>query len=299
MDPFQEYTLQLYNSLKTSTEIPNLTGEHKKWWLLSCEMLLKEHNLDEAVYIRALEIVESLIDKEMTENNWIFVIDCVRKGIKRLDKGRKIKVIDNLLKTIHENSTNFHCKDHFLKLILLCAEKNISFEYNLDNLYAEYFGGELDKVDFNEFYFIKTESIEVTLRQRCQRLLLLINPVRVKLPINYCFELFSVSDSELIKYMIRLFSLDQERFFKFYKQIIKKRFLSVDFFIEELLTDPVDLLELLLNIFSSDPPGRAGKDFKNFHTLLLLKLEMGRRELFPFDCEILIRKLSLFLDKIR
>ena len=280
-------------------------------------MVLKEKYPAKKVHLKALEIVLGL---SLTNRGkgWKFILDCTRKGIKRtirigsLNSNSDIKyeydteievVVYSLLDVINNNINILKstCEDHLLKLILTCKEFNVPFNFNLNFMdnYFDFKSNNFDQVDQDEFYFINCEKTQVTIKQKCQRLTLLLNPFLIHQIDNYSFvfKLFSASDSELIKFMKILLNSDEKEFYLFYTQIIKLELLSVDFFIEQLLTDPIGILTLLLDMFSETKARKFGNDYRNFHLLLLLKLEMSINE-FPFNCKILLKKLSLYLEKL-
>lgn len=300
MDPFQEYTVKLYNNFITRSSDDLFVKCDIKWSLLACEMVLKEKSIDSSIHFRVLKHLLDLIKNEpvLTYNNWVFVIDCTRKGIKRTGNSGIIK---ELIEFINENIQNLESAvDELLKLFLTCKDKGgINFNENLvEELYRK---EEVLELDFNEFHFIGTSKLDHYKKQRRQRLLLLLNPLKglqmfPNVKDDYWFSLFSISDSELISFIKRLLKADEGRFLKFYNHIISNDLLSVDFFIDQLLTDSVELLELLLSIFELKLQSfRVNRHFKNFHRLLLLKLEMSI-DSFPFNCKILLKKLEKFMN---
>lgn len=296
MDPFNEYALKFYNELCNENSGPSDCQNGRKWFLLACDMVLKEKNLNPLVYSKTIQSLSCNInDGPLSESDWIFVIDCTRKGIKRL-AGESNSDIRKILTFIGDNLSNIKCKYHILKLILTCKDYKIGIDYFV--VMYEGFEDPIDRLDFDEFNFISFGNNHLATRQKCERLLILLDPLRLSRSNEYLFNLFSISDSQLIQFMRRLFVVNEETLLEFYHFIICKELLSVDFFVEQLLTDAIDLLELLLAIFGTSPKlKRQRRHFKNFHTLLLLKLEICTQE-FPFNCEFLIKKLNLFLNKL-
>lgn len=301
MDPFQVYTISLYNHFITKSSDNLCINWDIKWSLLACEMVLKEKLIDSSIHIRVLTFLLEIIKKEeavLTDNNWMFVVDCVRKGIKRLDGS--LELIGELLDFISENLLNLKSLDELLKLLLTCKDYGIKFNDSLVNyLNSLYSYEKILVLDFDEFHFINCSKTDHYRKQHCQRLLVLLDPLKgLKMfpdaTEDYWFRLFSISDAELISFMRRILKAEEKRFFKFYNHLISNDLLSVDFFIDQLLTDSVELLELLLDISSLKLRGVTNKHFKNFHTLLLLKLEMSK-DSFPFDCKILLNKMEKFL----
>lgn len=277
----------------------------RKWALLACDILLKDKAQDITIYIKTLELLLSLLEpKDLNENEWKFAIDCTRRGIKRVGK---CDVVCVLLELIACSMQSIICTDHLLKLVITCKEQDLEISNNfhpfLRSQYQE-FSRPLP-IFYDEFNFIDCELQRRSLKQRCHRLLILFDPLK---GIQSCpeatdenwFNLLSLNDSELITFMAKLIHQDRHRFFQFYSKIVCKNLLQVDFFVDQLLTDSVRLLEVLLAIFSEpmvliDPKQR--KHFKNFHMLLLLKLETSSAS-FPFNCAVLIYKLSDFNNKI-
>lgn len=298
MDPFNEYALKFYNELCNERSSPIICQNHRKWFLLACDIVLKENNLNPLVYTKTIKSLWCNIN-DLNESDWIYVIDCTRKAIKRL-QGEPNSDIKRLLLFIGDNLMNIDCKNHVLKLILTCKDYKIDIYWcslYLEVLFEE-FKDPIDELDFDEFYFISSVNGSLVNRQQCERLLILLDPLRLARNKKYLFNLFSISDSQLIQLMKRLLEANYESFFEFYHFIICKELLSVDFFVEQLLTDSVCLLELLLEVFGTNfAKYRKKSHFKNFHTLLLLKLEMSAGE-FPFNCEFLIKNLNIFLNKL-
>lgn len=295
MDPFQEYTVKLYNQFITS---PDLTVKCDiKWSLLACEMVLKEKSIDSSIHLRVLKYLLEFVKTEpvLSDNNWIFIIDCIRKGVKRTGNSEVIKALLEFI-TITRTIIN----DELLKLVLTCKDCGISINDDfVEELYELYGHEEILELDFDEFHFIETEKYFDYRKQSRQRLLLLFDPLKglqmfPDVTDDYWFALLSISDSELISFMKRLLLADANRFLQFYNHLIKEDLLSVDFFIDQLLTDSIELLELLLAIFELKP--LSGSHFKNFHRLLLLKIEISS-DSFPFDCKILLKKLEKFMKK--
>lgn len=297
-----DYTVQFYNHFASNSQFINCD---KKCSLLACEMVLKDKFLDSSAHFRALNFIFGLAKSEtLTDNDWTFVIDCTRKGVKRLDKTlENLELIDKLLLIISEHAVDkLKNVDQLLKLFLTCQDCGLKLNDILKEFLDSLYSFDILELDFDEFHFIACPKREQYMKQRCQRLLLLINPLKGLLTCpeasdNYWFGLFSISDSELISFMKRLLQADEKRFLKFYNHVIVDDLLSVDFFIDQLLTDSVDLLELLLEITGLTIVHKMSKHFKNFHMLLLLKLEISS-ETFPFNCEILVKKMEIFLKKI-
>lgn len=301
MDPFQEYTVKLYNQFITSSDLTVKCDI--KWSLLACEMVLKDKSIDSSIHLRVLNYLLELVKTEpvLSDNDCIFIIDCIRKGVKRTGTS---EVIKELLELEFINISRTVLDDELLKLVLTCKDYGISSNDELvEELYELYSHEGILELDFDEFHFIETEKSFDYRKQRRQRLLLLFDPLKglqmfPDVKDDYWFALLSISDSELISFMKRLLLADQNRFLQFYNHVIKEDLLSVDFFIDQLLTDSIELLELLLAIFELKPLRGIStyKHFKNFHILLLLKLEISS-DSFPFDCKILLKKLEKFMKK--
>ena len=318
MDPFQDYAVSLCNSFTNNTT--HSFEFDKKWSLLACEMVLKEKSLDSSVNLRVLKFLLELVEKEkLTANNWIFVIDCARKGIKRLGScdliGQLINIISENIKVLAEDK-DLVVTVHVLKLLLTCKDHHFEFNDKLRDYLNAFYSSQnhhfnVPLLDFDEFHFVDCAKSAQYKKQKCLRLLLLLDPLKgfaafTDATDEYWFNLFSISDSELISFMKILLKADEKRFLKFYNRIITNNLLSVDFFIEQLLTDSVELLELLLDTLELQldtlelkvsKKKKIDKDFRNFHTLLLLKLEMSS-ENFPFNCKILLKKLEIFIGKM-
>lgn len=307
MDPFNEYAIKFYNELLCEGDSRFLNysdNDQRKWFLLACDMILKEKNLSPSIYTKTIQSLSSNIKGELNESDWIFVIDCTRKAIKRLH-GQVNSDIMKLLSLIGDNLIKLKCTNHVLKLIITCKYYKIDIYWSsmyLEALYSE-FKKPIDVLDLDEFNFIITKSSKLSgfnNGQQCERLLILLNPSRLTRSKEYLFNLFSISDSQLIQFMQLIFKENEDFFFEFYCFIICKELMSVDFIIDQLLTDSIDILELLLAVFGTAArklKKREKGHFKNFHTLLLLKLQICTSE-FPFNCEILIKKLELFINKI-
>ena len=315
MDPFHNCTMRLYTELignnSDKTELSEFEFE-VKWKLLACELVLKEHDCEVEVYLNALKYLTSSVETTtLTDNDWLFAIDSARKSIKRFNSnsssGHKyLEYFSKLLDIIIDNLTVIKCTDSVLRLLKTCQDYSINFgctEY-LDSLYLMYKDPISPDDKHEEFYFINCEMTSYTMKRRCQRWLILLNPsFSSSFTSDYLFNLFSASDSELIRFMKSLFNYNSSHFYRFYSHLIVNELISVDLFIEQLLTDSIELLELLLSIFSSNNglkltrKSTARAHFRNFHVLLLLKVEGGELE-FPFNPSILIIKLNIFINKI-
>ena len=301
MDPFNEYTTRFCRELRDENLSLSICKNSRKWFLLACDIVLKEKGLNFSVYNKTISSLYSNIHDDLTETEWIFVLDCTRKAVKRLQDhlNSDITNIIKLLEFINNFSTKFECKNNFLKLILACKDYKIGFAWDplLISALYEKFEDPIEQLKSDEYIFTYCKDSSLVTRQQCERLLILLDPLRLERSNEYLFNLFSFSDSQLIQFMKRLFKANQELFFEFYDYAIYNELISVDFFIDQLLTDSIDILELLLAIFGANPKLKLQEtSFKNFHTLLLLKLEIGMDE-FPFDCKILIKKLNYFTNK--
>ena len=300
MDPFNSITMKFYNELCEEQLTIYDCQNHRKWFLLACDMILKEKNLNCSVYNKTIMELSFIFSDDFSDYEWIFVIDCARKAVKRL-KGQFNPDIKKILTFINDNIMAIDCRNHLLKLILTCKDYEINMDWDTEffkRLYEDDFSYEINPIDFDEFNFINCDKSSLSTKQQTERLLILLDPVRINRSDEYLFNLFSISDSQLIQLMKRLLKANEERFYEFYVFIIYEELLSVDFLIEQLLTDSIDLLELLLAVFGTFPKLKRRKsDFKNFHTLLLLKLE-SCPEAFPFKCDFLIEKLKYFMNKI-
>lgn len=303
IDPFNQITIQFYNELCNDTSLrlsKSIDRRNRKWFLLACDIVLKENNLHSAVYEKTVTELSRVLD-DLDETELIFVVDCTRKALKRL-QGKSNPGIQKLMEFINERITTstIKCTNNVLKLILTCKASEVGFDWSTNFLEVLYndFSSPIDRIDFVEFNFIKCEKSFSAIKQQTERLLILLDPQRLPRTDRYLFDLFSISDSQLIQFMKRLLKANSDLFYEFYNFVIYEELLSVDFFIEQLLTDSVDLLELLLLVFGTRPKLKKHKiHFKNFHMLLLLKLETFP-EGFPFNCEFLIEKLRIFMNKI-
>ena len=342
---YQEYTKKLYDFILLNQEIPEFVfikepnDNRLPWLLLGCDMVLKNGNLEEKVYQVTSKLVCKLLQvfnyQYLTTDHWNILTAIVRKIIKRL-RGTCRNEILGIIKVIRLNVDKIN-PDCVLKLLLTCKDFGINFKFQygkrkfdfenfLDSLYFNLRNNIESTQELEEFYFIKTDSYEVTCRRRVHRLLFLLNPNRAIINLSasfeYWFELFSVSDKELTRFMSDLLICNQVEFAKLYVFVIVDDKLSVDFFIDQLLTDSSQIFKLILLITNNIIDTEAlnilkSKKYKyknqskakdvqsdviNYHTLLLLKLETIRKEFISMTCvdfKILIKSIKIFLNKLK
>lgn len=295
----------------------HLTEEEKLicWQLLDLEILLKEDNLTSEQVKQAIKILKNIPERFLkTELIEFFFVKNTRRCIKKIEQS-EFEKMNGLIKMIADTFNNRNLitnitynSEHVLKLLISCKERGFNlqgqFSAFIDHLYSEF--RVAVEINSDEFIFVDCEIRKKCQSQRCLRYLILLDTVEglkrtcEGVDDKYWFELMSFNDSELIKFMKGLFYGSQSRFFEFYSFIIAKDLISVDFIVDQLVTDSPVLVELLLAVFGASsktigPKFRA--HFKNFHVLLGLKLELSFHE-FPFKCQILQKKLDKFINTI-
>ena len=282
------------------------------WQLFGLERSLKNLTIISDNSSSFSEVIQSLsnitVEELRTELDWFFFIKNVRRCIKKVDKSDHL-VCQKAKDLVYKISNGSHLKnntEHVLKLLITCKERGfevtVRFKNMLEMLYIKY--QNFIDIEMDEFIFVDCEMRRKCTDQRILRYLILLDPLEgmkrscFGVDDEFWFVLMSFNDSELIKFLRSLFDRNISRFFKFYSFIIANELICVDFIIDQLLTDSLDLLELFLAVFSVIPTDVIGaEDFKNFHVLFNLKLELFSSK-FPFNCRILRKKLEKFIKNI-
>lgn len=296
-DPFQEITMNLYNQLLDPSSI-NTPFPTTEWVFLAVDMLLKTHNLDQDVYLKALNGLSSQL--HIDHLSWI--IGITRKAIKRLGShgihGFYLKFICESIKSFLNSSSTLKLDivDDTLKLLITCKDFGISiagFEEFLTYCQFKFcraVGENPLILDLEEeFYFVNTSS--GTFNQRIQRHMFIYDPANSKpFPFDYVFELLSFSDEDLVKF----FSRETKITLDFYFYLIREERITVDFFVEQLINDSICTLKFLSNLHRrNECPLDVDVDVINFHTLLLLKVDL------MFDYPVLNKNLGKFIEKLK
>ena len=297
----------MYNEVSLSNE------KSISWKLIDLELILKDKNITKESLVDVVRTLSNIpVDHLRTSLDWFFFIKNVRRCIKKVDQNglEECEKLDKLISKIADKSKIYECcnnAEQILKLMISCKERGFEvaekFVSLLEDLYEKY-QFQID-IELDEFIFIDCEMREKSKNQRILRYLVLFDPMEGMkrtcegVDDKFWFILMSFNDSELIKFMKSLLDQNKSRFMKFYSFIIKEELISVDFLVDQLLTDSPALLELLLAVFGASPDVLIGqRHFKNFHVLLSLKLELFASN-FPFNCEILCKKLEKFNNRIK
>lgn len=324
-DWYQFYCKTVLRQFKDDAEtaarvvVHAMTTENVKFVMLMFVMLFKEKDLSASSLAAGLQCLVSVVtahEEKIRRDSTllVFVADATRKALKRM--GAYSSEIDWLLRFTLDaaRSTVDDCDllDHTLLLLLTCKRQRVS----LDSLAEEcrLVGTrverdvDVDRVldNIREFYFVQTKTHKHTVAMRLLRHWVLLDPMRSlewRMSFSHWIALFGESDSELIALMSALARSHSLTLARFYSWIIAGELVDCDFFMNQLLTDAPDTLQLLLDIAALDSEAfhedaQTRIEVAQFHILLALRVEMAAEQL-PFPVRPLMRALQRIIDAQR